>query len=156
MAQEEDLGVRRMREPAGCIYCPTFASFTYPPQVQSCQYPSNHMAPFFTPLPLGAGVNICINVRGGQVQCEFLRVMLLMTCSFTQRAFPVYFSCSLERIPPVYKFHPKHIADKIFFFPKGDKTWKTDISQEENRWLVKTPLICRCFALDSGKSNCRL
>lgn len=40
--------------------------------------------PFFTLPPSGARVNICINVRGAQVQCEFLRVMLLMTFSFTK------------------------------------------------------------------------
>lgn len=37
---------------------------------------------------LGARLSICINVRGGQDQCEILHVMLLMTCSFTQGLSP--------------------------------------------------------------------
>lgn len=64
-------------------------------QIQSCQYPSHHITPFLSSLAPGARVRICVHVRRGQVQCEFLRVLLLMTCSFTQRVSPVGFSVPL-------------------------------------------------------------
>lgn len=101
-------------EPAGCICCPL-----PPPHIPSAKLPvsiTSHRSLSQLLSPQGQ-VRICINVRGGQVQCEFLHVMLLMTCSLTQRVSPVYFSCSsVKRIPPVYQLHLERTADRESLF----------------------------------------
>lgn len=117
-AQSRGFRVGRMRAHRLCSLPPL------PPSRPSAKLPASirsHRSPFLSSA-LGAGESVFINVRGGQVQCEFFGVMLLMTDNFTQKAFPVCFSCSSKkRIPPVYKLHLEHITHKEFLFPKWDE-----------------------------------